>query len=491
MILLNFTYLEQGVFFLELLNGDIQKVLIYFTYGLVFFTMGISVLVQGRQFSAFKLAKHLLWLGLFGIIHALAEWTHMFYVILQTFESFIFSYELRALEAILTMISFLLLMIFSSRVYKSFPEKRYIIRILHPLIIICWFLGLFIFTQNNQVENVFSLLTVLTRYFICFPSALLAAYSFFLQARTLRESKYKELRKYLYGVAVTFALYGIFAGLIIRDQEFSIANSLTHVFIENVTGIPVPIYRALIATGIAYFVIQSMRLFNLEYSTRLAQAEKENTLMLERERISGDLHDGTIQTLYGITLLLENSQTNIHEEVPKEQINYALTYLNDSIEELRLFITSLRTPTLSAKSFSELIVSRVELFSQAKKGLILATDKDSFTLLDYLSPDKKYHLLCIIQEVLANIIKHSKATEIRVYCEEKHLSCNLCIEDNGEPIDKESLLSYQGSGLGLRSITARARNLGAVWSWENKKEPGNIFYLSLESLKKGGSACGD
>lgn len=453
--------------------------------------MGISIFVQGKQFRAFKLAKHLIWLGIFGVIHALAEWTHMFNVVLRSSGSFTFLDELRALEAILMMISFLFLMVFSARVFKSFPEKRHVIRILHPLTVISWFMALFMMTHNNVDQNVFSLLQVLTRHFICFPSALLAAYSFFLQARNLQESKYHKLRKYLYGVTVTFALYAVFAGMIIREPELSLSNYLTFAYIENTTGIPVPIYRAAIASGIAYFLIQSMRLFNLEYSTRLAQAEKANTLMQERARISGDLHDGTIQTLYGISLLLENSQVNIHEEVPKEQINYALSYLNDSIQELRLFITSLGTPSLSEKSFSELIVSRAELFSQAKEGLSLSTNYPSFDALDWLSPDNRYHVLCIAQEVLANIIKHSNAKEIKVYCEQSSSSTALCIEDNGYPVDMETLLRYQGSGLGLRSITARARHLGADWSWENKKEFGNIFRLNLTNLRPKGDVYGD
>lgn len=441
--------------------------------------------MQYKQFSAFKLAKHLQWLGLFGITHALAEWTHMFKVISNIAESSTFLDELRAIEAILTMISFVFLMIFSTRVFKSFAMKRHVIRVLHPFIVFSWFLGLFIVTQNQEVQNVFPLIIVLTRYFICFPSSLLAAYSFLLQARTLQESEYRKLRKHLYGVTLTFALYAIFAGLIIREQEFSISYYFTYTFFENATGIPVPIFRAIIATWISYFMIQSMRLFNIEYSIRLAQAEKENTLMQERERISGDLHDGTIQTLYGITLLLENSHSEIQEEAPKEQINYALAYLNDSIQELRLFITSLRAPVLIQKPLSDLIGSRVQFYAQAKAGLTLSTDSASFTSLDGLSTDARYHILCITQEVLANIIKHSDATEVKVYCNEDPSSLVLCIEDNGQPIDTEDILSYQGPGLGLRSITARARNLKAVWSWNRQPKMGNIFRLTLSKPLKG------
>ena len=479
------------VFYLELLTGDIQRVFIYFAYGLVLFTMGISVTMQCKQFSAFELGKHLKWLGFFGITHALAEWTYMFKVILSSSELLTLQDELRALEAILATISFVFLMIFSTRVFTSFPKKRRVIRILHPFLGISWCLMLFIVTKKTGVQNVFPVIIVLTRYFVCFPSSILAAYCFLLQARAFQEPEYKKLRKYLYGVAITFTLYAVFSGLIIRDQEFFISKYLTYTFIENATGIPVPIHRAFIATLIAYFTIQSMRLFNLEYSIRLAQAEKENTLMQERERISGDLHDGTIQTLYGITLLLENSQSNIHEEAPKQQINYALTYLNDSIQELRLFINSLRTPSLASKPFSNLIVSRVELFSKARTGLTFLTDSASFTKLDWLSPDERYNVLCIAQEVLANIIKHSYATEVKVYCEEETSCLVLCIEDNGQSIDSESILSYQGPGLGLRSITARARNLRAIWSWMKKKDNGNTFRLNLYRPTGGGGIYAD
>jgi signal transduction histidine kinase len=472
---------------LDLLSGNIPKTFIYFIYGLVFFTMGISVLVHCRQFSEFKLSKPLQWLGLFGVTHAFAEWTHMFNVILFGFKMSTFIGELRALEAVLTIISFLFLMVFSTRVFISFPEKRYLIRYLHPLIVFSWILSLFLFTKTTEFNNMVPIIIVITRYFICFPCSLLAAYSFLLQARNLNESDYKNLRKYLFGVTLGFALYAVFAGLIVREQEYSLSKYLTYTFIEDTTGIPVPLYRAFIATWIAYFMMQSMRLFNLEYSLRLAQAEKENTIMQERERISGDLHDGTIQTLYGITLLLENTQANLQDENSKEQINYALTYLNDSIQELRLFITHLRTPALLFTPFAELISSRVGLFAQAKSGLTLTTESTSLTKLHWLSPDEKYHVLCITQEVLANILKHSNATAIKVYCIEELSYAILCIEDNGQAIDSERIHSYNGSGLGLRNITVRARNLGAEWSWfKNPKNDGNIFRLSLVKQKKDG-----
>ncbi len=55
-----------------------NRVLVYFVYGLVFFVLGIAILLQTRSYSRLRLARSLPWLGWFGILHGLYEWGDIF-----------------------------------------------------------------------------------------------------------------------------------------------------------------------------------------------------------------------------------------------------------------------------------------------------------------------------------------------------------------------------------------------------------------------------
>ena len=59
-------------------NMSLNLIIIYFGYGLAFFTMGLVILLQYKQFSRITLAKNMWLLGAFGITHGLAEWGVMF-----------------------------------------------------------------------------------------------------------------------------------------------------------------------------------------------------------------------------------------------------------------------------------------------------------------------------------------------------------------------------------------------------------------------------
>src|SRR5512147_579009 len=53
-------------------------VLVYFAYGLAFFSMGLLVALEGGRSSDIRLRKALRPLAGFGIVHAIHEWIEMF-----------------------------------------------------------------------------------------------------------------------------------------------------------------------------------------------------------------------------------------------------------------------------------------------------------------------------------------------------------------------------------------------------------------------------
>jgi hypothetical protein len=62
-----------------------HMLVVYFTYGLAFFLLGISILLQRRLGSVFKLGNSLWLLAAFGLSHGLGEWMDMFLTLGDTY----------------------------------------------------------------------------------------------------------------------------------------------------------------------------------------------------------------------------------------------------------------------------------------------------------------------------------------------------------------------------------------------------------------------
>ncbi|HEX3026292.1 MAG TPA: ATP-binding protein, partial [Clostridia bacterium] len=90
------------------------------------------------------------------------------------------------------------------------------------------------------------------------------------------------------------------------------------------------------------------------------------------------------------------------------------------------------------------------------------------------NPDKKYKyaFLSILKEALANIIKHSNATSVRVSLREHPALYQLVVKDNGtlESRQKEA-------GLGLKNIANRVEGLGGIVNFSS--ENGFTIFISI------------
>ncbi len=57
---------------------EINHDIILFIYGLVFFVLGLAIIIRTHQSSRLELARSLRWLAAFGILHGFNEWGDLF-----------------------------------------------------------------------------------------------------------------------------------------------------------------------------------------------------------------------------------------------------------------------------------------------------------------------------------------------------------------------------------------------------------------------------
>ncbi|MGB9521907.1 MAG: GAF domain-containing protein, partial [Anaerolineales bacterium] len=180
----------------------------------------------------------------------------------------------------------------------------------------------------------------------------------------------------------------------------------------------------------------------------------------ERERIGMDLHDGIIQSIYGVGLALDYARMALEDDPQQAQqkIVQAIDGLNKTIRDIRAYILDLRPRELFGtnliQNLNRLVDEyRVNTLSEA----ILTAPDDGLVGLPISHATALFH---ICQEALANAAKHSRARRVDVRLWSTRDRVLLEVADNGEGFDIHKMSITLGHGLSNMHI--RARKLGGM-----------------------------
>jgi signal transduction histidine kinase len=97
---------------------------------------------------------------------------------------------------------------------------------------------------------------------------------------------------------------------------------------------------------------------------------------------------------------------------------------------------------------------------------------------DLFSKEDAITLYRVVQESLNNIVKHAKATEVRVGVERTTDSVTLTIEDNGRGFAPAEAAA-KTSGFGLAGMAERVRMLGGEWQIDSQHEQGTTVTIRV------------
>jgi len=165
----------------------INRPLVFFVYGLVFFLLGIAILLQSRQHSRLILARSLHWLALFGLTHGLYEWGDVFIPVQRTYLAAPIIALLQMGQVGLLAISFTCLFQFAVNLQRPLPPHWRWLRWLPVTALILWALAALIMLTSvtTDFRTWLTLTNIAARYFLGCPAALLAAYGLRYQTAKL------------------------------------------------------------------------------------------------------------------------------------------------------------------------------------------------------------------------------------------------------------------------------------------------------------------
>ena len=212
-------------------------------------------------------------------------------------------------------------------------------------------------------------------------------------------------------------------------------------------------------------------------NARLYRQSQQLTLLQERDRFGMDLHDGVIQSIYAVGLMLDDAQYRAEAGPPEVRatIARAIEGLNDVIRDIRNYILDLRPQRFQGRDLPE---GLQELGREIRAHSFLNVDIQIETE-DWarLPPELTVEILHIAREALVNVRRHARASNVDVTLTRQLETLTLVIADNGIGFMPEQAGSNGGNG--LRNMQERAQALGGKVSFTQRENGGMFVELLL------------
>lgn len=230
----------------------------------------------------------------------------------------------------------------------------------------------------------------------------------------------------------------------------------------------------LIIAGI-FVVVRYFALMRLRW--KLNRMDAERKIMLERSRISRELHDNLgSQLTYMISGLETTDLLLKRNKIDKTALNLEKLQLaaRESMQQLRDSIWALNPGSMTFYS----------LMAQYEKWLKRVTEPFGHLQCSFSKPDIPdftidpligLNIFRIMQEAVHNVLKHSGATELKttMLCDETFLT--IQVSDNGKGMSPKT-----EAGTGLSSMMQRAGSMKAELSIRNNAGGGTKVFLKID-----------
>jgi NarL family two-component system sensor histidine kinase LiaS len=203
-------------------------------------------------------------------------------------------------------------------------------------------------------------------------------------------------------------------------------------------------------------------------------SSKEAVVLEERRRLARDLHDTVSQQLFALHMsasslpkLLEKDQEHAYKVM--EQL---IAMSSSAQRQMRGLIAQLRPMELQGRTLAEALERWFPDYCR-QNGLQGTLD---FQLQGPLSEAKEHQLFLVIQEAMANVVKHAEARTVRLFLGETDRQVTLQIEDDGAGFQADQV---REGAYGLSTMSERALQLGGEAEIVTKQGSGTRVRVSF------------
>ncbi|MEL6694780.1 MAG: ATP-binding protein [Bacteroidota bacterium] len=197
----------------------------------------------------------------------------------------------------------------------------------------------------------------------------------------------------------------------------------------------------------------------------------------ERKRIARELHDRLGGTLAAAKLSLEGLGRRLGGD-HKDHYNHAQDLLQMAYQETRQLSHDMMALPLKHLGLEASFQALCDTINKSDK--IEVTYDATFQTTSFLSPEAEIHLYRILQELLQNVIKHARATQVFVQITQTLEEFTLLVEDNGRGFPKNT--NKSGRGMGLSNIQDRISHLKGTLEIDSQAGKGSTIIIQLPPI---------
>ena len=190
----------------------------------------------------------------------------------------------------------------------------------------------------------------------------------------------------------------------------------------------------------------------------------------ERRAVAYELHDQIGQALTAVKLDLQAMTPHLDAGPAVARLAAAIHTTEEALAQVRGLSLNLRPPQLDYMGLEASLRWHAER-ECARAGLVL----DFAGGLGELEAEERCAIVCfrLLQEALTNVVRHAGARNVRLRVRRRGADLCLSLRDDGHG------RPAAGQGIGLRSMSERARGLGGELHYRGRPGRGWTLYLRV------------
>lgn len=179
----------------------------------------------------------------------------------------------------------------------------------------------------------------------------------------------------------------------------------------------------------------------------------------ERKRIARDLHDRLGSKLATVRLHMNGMESTLVDSESAPRFVQSTKLLDEACQEVREIAHNMASGVLTHFGLVAAIREMANTLDSSGQIKVVVHE---FEMEGYRMPSsKEIGIYRVLQELISNILKHARATEVNLHLTRFDHAVNLMVEDNGIGFDPLAVPSEQ-AGMGLQNMKSRLSKMGGT-----------------------------
>lgn len=191
----------------------------------------------------------------------------------------------------------------------------------------------------------------------------------------------------------------------------------------------------------------------------------------ERQKVAGELHDDLGSLMATIKLHFDNAKVGKKDPALKN----AQKLLEEAYQKIRGMAHNKNSGVMSDQGLLSAIKKMAKTITATSA---LEVTVEDFGLGERLENSLELSIFRMIQELVANAIKHAEASKVTIQLTQHKDDLNIIIEDNGKGFDR-SKLDKNNSGMGLTNTEKRVEHLGGNFTVDSVVGKGTSILIDI------------